>query len=120
MAAHQRERRLPGTAFAIGKRYFLTTAHIFQGLVEADFKRLVLTRRGSAADLTVNYGNAALSTTYDLAVFTTRETVEHVLELVYRGTAIGGSRHCIVGYPKGRFAVVRQAEGIVKRRQAND
>ena len=97
-----------GTAFAIGERHFLTNAHVVESFADADSKRIVLTQRGSEAALTVNYDHAALSLTYDLAVFTTGESVRHVLELAPRATRVRGTGHRIVGYPKGRFRVAAQ------------
>ena len=71
----------------------------------------MLRQRGNATELTVNYSHAAVSLTYDLALFTTREEVEHVLPLASRSTPVHGARHRIIGYPQGRFAVAEQAEG---------
>ena len=93
-----KKRTYTGTAFAIGERHFLTNAHVIEGFVDHDSKQIVLRQQGNALELTVNYHRVALSLTYDLALFTTREAVEHVLELAGRETAIRESQHRIVGY----------------------
>ena len=90
-----------GTAFAIGERHFLTNAHVLQGIIDQGWKEIVLTQQGNAAELTVNYGHLALSLTYDLALFSTREEVEHILQLAPRDTGILGTGHRIVGYTRG-------------------
>ncbi len=107
------KRTYTGTAFAIRERHFLTNAHVIEGFVDHDSKQIVLRQQGNALELTVNYRHVALSLTYDLALFTTREAVEHVLELAGRETAIRESQHRVVGYPEGRFTITRQAEGTV-------
>ena len=92
-----KKRTYTGTAFAIRERHFLTNAHVIEGFVDHDSKQIVLRQQGNALELTVNYRRVALSLTYDLALFTTREAVEHVLELAGRETAIRESQHRIVG-----------------------
>ena len=92
-----KKRTYTGTAFAIRERHFLTNAHVIEGFVDHDSKQIILRQQGNALELTVNYRLVALSLTYDLALFTTREAVEHVLELAGRETAIRESQHRIVG-----------------------
>ena len=108
-----KKRSYSGTAFAVRERHFLTNAHVIQGFIEHDSRHIVLTQRGNTAELTVNFRHAALSLTYDLALFTTREEVEHVLELESRSTPVHGARLRIIGYPETRFAVAEQAEGTL-------
>ena len=107
------KRKYTGTAFAIGKRHFITSAHVIEDFIKQDSKQLVLTQRGNATELTVNYNYVAMSMTYDLAVFSTREEVEHVLRFASPSSGIRRTGLRIIGYPEGRFAVTQQAEGTI-------
>ena len=73
----------------------------------------MLTQRENATKLTVNYNYVAMSMTYDLAVFSTREEVEHVLRFASPSSGIRRTGLRIIGYPEGRFAVAQQAEGTI-------
>ena len=41
------KRKHTGTAFAIGKRHFITSAHVIEDFIKQDSKQLVLTQRGN-------------------------------------------------------------------------
>ena len=102
-----------GTAFAVGKRHFLTNAHVIAGFIKHHSKRIVLRQRGHANELTVNYRNLALFVAYDLALFTTREEIKHVLRFADREKTDPGTRLRIIGYPEGQLAIARQSEGTI-------
>ena len=102
-----------GTAFAIAKRHFLTNAHVIEDFVNHDSNHIVLVQQGAAAELTVNYRYVAVSLTYDLAAFTTRDEVSHFLHLASPSTHIHGRRHRVFGYPEAHFAVAEQAEDTI-------
>lgn len=106
------KRSYVATAFAIDEQRFMTNAHVIEDFVNHDSKRIVLTQHGSDAELTVYYSHVALSLTYDVALFATREKVAQFLELAPRNKEVFGTGHYMIGYPNGGFAVARQTHQV--------
>ena len=104
-----------GTAFAITDRHFLTCAHVIKYLSGHGAKEVVLDRHGSndRRSLRVNWGHVALTLIQDIALFTTRETVDHSFALAEVGTKDGEIGLLAMGHPEGfPLETLRQTDPI--------
>ena len=104
-----------GTAFAIGKRHFLTCAHVIKGFADHGAKDVFLDRYGSddRRRLHVNYGHVALTLVQDIALFTTRETVDHYFTLAETSATEGETGLRAMGHPLGLpMEMLRQTNPI--------
>ena len=102
-----------GTAFAIGDHHFLTCAHVIKGFSDHGATEVVIDRHGSndRRRLEVNYGHAALTLVQDIALFTTKETVDYYFALAESGrvgrradwTPIGALTSCFLLTHRGQY-----------------
>lgn len=100
-----------GTAWALDECRFLTNAHVINRLFKKG-GRIVLTQKDNPTELTF-YRLVALSMTYDLALFNTRETVKHHLPVArHFSKELAVGLHT-VGYLGGQFTTARQGGPIV-------
>ena len=92
-----------GTAFAIGDHHFLTCAHVIKGFSDHGAKEVFINQHGSTdgRKLRVNYGHAALTLVQDIALFTTKETVDYYFALAESGALEGAAGLRIMGHPAG-------------------
>ena len=92
-----------GTAFAIGDRHFVTCAHVIKDFADHGATEVFLNRHGSKESrrLRVNYGHVALTLVQDIALFTTKETVDHYFALARDGAIEGETGLRVMGYPRG-------------------
>ena len=92
-----------GTAFAIGDHHFLTCAHVIKGFSDHGAKEVFINQHGSTDSrrLRVNYGHAALTLVQDIALFTTKETVDYYFALAESGALEGAAGLRIMGHPAG-------------------
>ena len=92
-----------GTAFAIGDHHFLTCAHVIKGFADHGAKEVFINQHGSTdgRKLRVNYGHAALTLVQDIALFTTKETVDYYFALAESGALEGAAGLRIMGHPAG-------------------
>ena len=107
--------RAGGTAFAIGERHFLTCAHVIKYLSDHGATEVVIDRHGSndRRRLEVNYGHAALTLVQDIALFTTKETVDYYFALAESGALEGAAGLRIMGHPAGlALETLRQIDAI--------
>ena len=93
-----------GTAFAIGRKYFLAAFHTWNGLLKKGrtLGDIHLVQEGNGSTLTVSR-LLAVSATYDLALFETRESVEDYLGLAEGFSLKRGERLFGLGYRRGSF-----------------
>ena len=104
-----------GTAFAIGERHFLTCAHVIKGFADHGAKEVFINQHGSTdgRKLRVNYGHAALTLVQDIALFTTKETVDYYFALAESGALEGVAGLRIMGHPAGLpLETLRQIDAI--------
>lgn len=104
-----------GTAFAIGERHFLTCAHLIKSFADHGAKEAFLDRHGSSDSrrLHVNYGRVAMTLVQDIALFTTRETVDHSFALAGIGARDGETGLLAMGHPMGlALETLRQTDPI--------
>ena len=92
-----------GTAFAITDRHFLTCAHVIKGFADHGAKDVFLDRHGSndRRSLRVNWGHVALTLVQDIALFTTKETVDHYFALAEVDDIGSATDLRVMGYPRG-------------------
>ena len=92
-----------GTAFAIGDHHFLTCAHVIKGFSDHGAKEVFINQHGSTdgRKLRVDYGHAALTLVQDIALFTTKETVDCYFALAESGALEGAAGLRIMGHPAG-------------------
>ena len=90
-----------GTAFAIGERHFLTCAHVIKGFADHEATEVFINRHGSedSRRLRVNYGHVAVALAQDIALFTTRETVDHYFTLAETSATEGETGLRAMGHP---------------------
>lgn len=103
-----------GTAFAIGspkRNRFVTNAHVIVDLFKAKGGEISLWKKGSKYALTF-HRLVAISTTYDLAVFETKEPVLHRLRFAEAFDKDKAENLYVVGYPGNTFAILRQTAKI--------
>ena len=95
--------RAGGTAFAIGDHHFLTCGHVIKYLSDHGAKEVFINQHGSTdgRKLRVNYGHAALTLVQDIALFTTKETVDYYFDLAESGALEGAAGLRIMGHPAG-------------------
>ena len=102
-----------GTAFAIGRKYFLATFHTWNGLLKEgrNLGDIHLVQDGNGRTLTVSR-LLAVSATYDLALFEINGSVKTYLG-VAKGFALGrGERLFALGYRDGSlFKAVPKSRG---------
>ena len=104
-----------GTAFAIGDRHFLTCAHVIKGFADREAKEVFLNRQGSndSRTLRVNYDQVALTLVQDIALFSSREAVEHYFKLVETSAVEGATSLRTMGHPGGlALETLRQTDPI--------
>ena len=104
-----------GTAFAIGDHHFLTCAHVIKGFADHSAKEVFINQHGSKdrRTLRINYGHVALTLVHDIALFTTKETVDHYFALAQTGAAEGETGLRAMGHPEGHpLETMRQTEPI--------
>ena len=104
-----------GTAFAIGDHHFITCAHVIKGFADHGAKEVLIDRHGSedSRTLQVNYDRVALALVQDIALFTTRKTVDHHFTLAETSAAVGETGLRAMGYPLGqRIEILRQTDPI--------
>ena len=104
-----------GTAFAIGARHFLTCAHVIKSFADHGAKEAFLGRRGSSDSrrLHVNYGRVAMTLVQDIALFTTRETVDHSFDLAETSARDGETGLLAMGHPMDlALETLRQTDPI--------
>ena len=107
--------RAGGTAFAIGDHHFLTCAHVIKYLSGHGAKEVVHDRHGSndRRSLQVNWSHVAMTLVQDIALFTTRETVDHSFALAETGANDGETGLLAMGHPKGlALETLRQTDPI--------
>ena len=92
-----------GTAFAIGDRHFLTCAHIIKHYSGHGATEVFLDQHGSkdSRTLRVNWSHVALSLVHDIALFTTKETVNHYFALAQSSATEGETGLRAMGHPQG-------------------
>ena len=92
-----------GTAFAIGDHHFVTCAHVIKDFSDHGAKEVFINQHGSkdSRTLRVNYGHVALTLAQDIALFTTKETVDHYFALAPDSVIKGNTRLRAMGHPKG-------------------
>ena len=92
-----------GTVFAIGDHHFLTCAHVIKDFADHGAKEVSINQHGSTdgRKLRVNYGHAALTLVQDIALFTTKETVDYYFALAEAGALEGAAGLRIMGHPAG-------------------
>ena len=95
--------RAGGTAFAIGDHHFVTCGHVIKYLSDHGAKEVFINQHGSTdgRKLRVNYGHAALTLVQDIALFTTKETVDYYFALAESGALEGAAGLRIMGHPAG-------------------
>ena len=104
-----------GTAFAITERHFLTCAHVIKYLSGHGAKEVVLDRHGSSdrRSLRVNWGHVALTLVQDIALFTTKETVDHHFDLAPANAIEGETGLRTMGHPGGlALETLRQTDPV--------
>ncbi len=104
-----------GTAFAIGERHFLTCAHVIKGFADHEATEVFINRHGSedSRRLRVNYGHVAVALAQDIALFTTRETVDHYFTLAETSATEGETGLRAMGHPLGLpMETLRQTDPI--------
>ena len=104
-----------GTAFAIGERHFVTAAHVIKGFADHEATEVFVNRHGSndSRRLRVNYGHVAVTLAQDIALFTTRETVDHYFALAHVADIKSATGLRVMGYPRGRpLETMRQTAPI--------
>ena len=104
-----------GTAFAIGERHFLTCAHVIKGFADHEATEVFINRHGSedSRRLRVNYGHVAVAVAQDIALFTTRETVDHYFTLAETSATEGETGLRAMGHPLGLpMETLRQTDPI--------
>ena len=109
-----------GTAFAIGDHHFLTCAHVIKGFSDHGAKEVFLNRYGNkdSRTLRVNYGHVALTLVQDIALFTTKETVDHYFALAQTSAREGETGLRAMGHPKGLpLKTLRQSDPITYQNQ---
>ena len=92
-----------GTAFAIGDHHFLTCAHVIKGFADHGATEVFINQHGSKdrRTLRINYGHVALTLVHDIALFTTKETVDYHFALAESGALEGAAGLRIMGHPAG-------------------
>ena len=95
--------RAGGTAFAIGDHHFVTCGHVIKYLSDHGAKEVFINQHGSTdgRKLRVNYGHAALTLVQDIALFTTKETVDYYFALAESGALEDAAGLRIMGHPAG-------------------
>ena len=92
-----------GTAFAIGDHHFPHVRPRHQGFLrprrEGGLHQPA--RSTDSRRLRVNYGHAALTLVQDIALFTTKETVDYYFALAESGALEGAAGLRIMGHPAG-------------------
>ena len=109
-----------GTTFAIGNHHFLTCAHVIKGFSDHGAKEVFLNRYGSndSRTLHVNYGHVALTLVQDIALFTTKESVDHYFALAQTSAREGETGLRAMGHPKGLpLETLRQSDPITYQNQ---
>ena len=99
-----------GTAFAIGDNRFMTNAHVMKDFIDSGVLSIFLSQRGNPHRLRF-HRLVAISTTYDLAVFETKETVDHWLRFADSFSKWQTGLY-VVGYPKKSFTVLEQTKPV--------
>ena len=92
-----------GTAFAIGERHFVTAAHVIKDFADHEATEVFVNRHGSndSRRLRVNYGHVAVTLAQDIALFTTKERVDHYFALSTGDVMEGETGLRVMGYPRG-------------------
>ena len=92
-----------GTAFAIGEHHFLTCAHVIKDFADHEATEVFVNRHGSedSRRLRVNYGHVAVALAQDIALFTTKETVDHYFGLAQVDDIESATGLRVMGYPLG-------------------
>ena len=95
--------RAGGTAFAIGERHFLTCAHVIKYYSGHGATEVFLDRHGSkdTRRLRVNWSHVAMTLVQDIALFTTKETVNHMFALAPTSAGRGEWGLRAMGHPEG-------------------
>lgn len=104
-----------GTAFAIGDRHFLTCAHVIKGFADHGAREVFINRYGDkdSRTLRVNYDHVALTLVQDIALFTTKDTVDHYFALATGNATEGEIELRTMGHPKGlALETLRQTNPI--------
>ena len=104
-----------GTAFAIGERHFLTCAHVIKDFADHEATEVFINRHGSedSRRLRVNYGHVAVALAKDIALFTTREMVDHYFTLAETSATEGETGLRAMGHPLGLpMETLRQTDPI--------
>ena len=104
-----------GTAFAIGDHHFLTCAHVIKDFSDHGATEVFINQHGSkeSRTLRVNYGHVALTLVHDIALFTTKETVDHYFTLAQGDAMEGDTGLRAMGYPLGlQMETLRQTDPI--------
>ena len=92
-----------GTAFAVGERHFVTCAHVIKDFADHGAKEVFINRHGSEdrRRLRVNYGHVAVTLAQDIALFTTKERVDHHFALARVDDVDSETGLRVMGYPRG-------------------
>ena len=104
-----------GTAFAIGDRHFVTCAHVIKDFADHGAKEVFINQHGSkeSRTLRVNYSHVALTLGHDIALFTTKEMVDHYFALARTDAIEGETGLRVMGYPRGLpLETMRQAAPV--------
>ena len=95
------------TAFAIGANRFITNAHVIKTFAYSGSGKIRLVQKGSDVKLTWSR-LLAVSMTYDLALFKTKESVRDYLTIAKSFSWEQESDLYAIGYPKGSYKRVDQ------------
>ena len=112
--------RTGGTAFAIGERHFLTCAHVIKYYSGHGATEVFLDRHGSkdGRTLRVNWSHVAMTLVQDIALFTTKETVNHIFALAPTSAGRGETRLRATGHPEGLpLETLRQTAPVTYRNE---
>ena len=90
-----------GTAFAISDNRFMTNAHVIKDFIDTGDMSIFLKQTGNAHRLRF-HRLVAISTTYDLAIFETKETVDRWLRFADSFSKWETGLY-VVGYPQESF-----------------
>ena len=104
-----------GTAFAIGDRHFVTCAHVIKDFADHGAKEVFINQHGSkeSRTLRVHYSHVALTLGHDIALFTTKEMVDHYFALARTDAIEGETGLRVMGYPRGLpLETMRQAAPV--------
>ncbi len=103
-----------GTAFAISRNHFMTTAHTLKFLRDGRSRDEEIILSWKDTNIKVRWKRLiSVSLTYDLAIFEIKEEVKHFLTFADSFSEEQAEGLYTIGYPHGHFQRLEQAERIV-------